>query len=94
LNISFRDAKKDGFKFLVGIESEFILLKSTDPVEAGNYHQWTASGGLLSGAIETTVLHEIAESLSVSGVDLEMYHPEAAPGQVSIIYSLVKSRNI
>lgn len=68
----------------MGMEAEFILLKSTDPVQALNHHHWTATGGLPSGATETNILHEIAEALLGSGVDLQMYHPEAAPGQVRL----------
>ncbi|KIL59817.1 hypothetical protein M378DRAFT_168822 [Amanita muscaria Koide BX008] len=71
--------------FLVGFESEFILLKSTQPIDAVNYHNWTASEGLPSGKIETVVLEEIADAVQASGIELQMYHPEAAPGQYEII---------
>ncbi|KIJ35489.1 hypothetical protein M422DRAFT_34638, partial [Sphaerobolus stellatus SS14] len=72
-------------ELLVGIETEFILLKSTDPIEAVSYHDWTSTAGLLSGAVETTVMQEIAETLITSGVELQMYHPEAAPGQYEVV---------
>lgn len=69
-------------EFLVGFETEFILLKSIEPIEAVNIHDWTASGALPSGSVEATVMQEIAKSLEGSGVELQMYHAEAAPGQV------------
>ena len=54
---------------------------------------------LPSGSIETIVLQEIAENLESAGIELQMYHGEAAPGQVSasigqanvIAYELVYS---
>lgn len=69
-------------EFLVGFETEFILLKSTSPIEAVNSHGWSNSPKLPSGSVETKVLQEIAKSLQESGVELQMYHAEAAPGQV------------
>jgi glutamine synthetase len=75
-------SKRADVDFLVGFESEFILLKSTKPVEACNYHSWSATNGFLSGSTEALVLKEIADSIQASGIELQMYHPEAAPGQV------------
>ena len=78
-----RDAKKNaGVQFLVGFETEFILLKSTSPIQAVNNHGWSHSAALPSGSVEAKVLHEIAEALLSSGVELQTYHAEAAPGQV------------
>ncbi|KAK0188969.1 hypothetical protein F5146DRAFT_1002955 [Armillaria mellea] len=78
-------AKQAGVEFLVGFETEFILLKSTNPVEAANYHAWTASSGLPSGAVESRVMSEIVQSLLKSGIEVTMYHPEAAPGQYEVV---------
>ncbi|KAJ6570168.1 hypothetical protein DFH09DRAFT_1246990 [Mycena vulgaris] len=72
-------------EFLVGFETEFILLKSTDPVEAGNIHDWSASAGLLAGSPESVVLQEIADAIRESDIALEMFHPEAAPGQYEVV---------
>jgi glutamine synthetase len=74
-----------GVEFLVGFETEFILLKSTSPIEAVNNHGWSNSPKLPSGSVETKVLQEIAKSLQESGVELQMYHAEAAPGQYEVI---------
>ncbi|SJL03811.1 uncharacterized protein ARMOST_07168 [Armillaria ostoyae] len=78
-------ATQAGVEFLVGFETEFILLKSTNPVEAANYHAWTASNGLPSGAVESRVMRDIVESLLKSGIEVTMYHPEAAPGQYEVV---------
>ncbi|KAK0467062.1 uncharacterized protein EV420DRAFT_1474454 [Desarmillaria tabescens] len=80
-----KQSKETGVEFLVGFETEFILLKSTNPVEAANYHAWTASDGLPSGAVESRVMREIVESLLKSGIEVTMYHPEAAPGQYEVV---------
>ncbi|KAE9404815.1 glutamine synthetase/guanido kinase [Gymnopus androsaceus JB14] len=66
-------------EFLVGFESEFILLKSTSPVQPLNVHGWSASSGLLAGSKEAEIMEEIADSLQASGIKLEVFHPEAAP---------------
>ncbi|OAX31356.1 glutamine synthetase/guanido kinase, partial [Rhizopogon vinicolor AM-OR11-026] len=71
--------------FLVGFESEFILLKSTNPVEAVNTHGCSISSALASGTKETEVMEEIAQGLVDSGVELMMYHSEAAPGQYEVV---------
>jgi glutamine synthetase len=76
----------------VGFETEFILLKSTSPIQAvdGHAHGWSLSVALPSGSVEAKVLHEIAEALESSGVELQMYHAEATPGQVcSLCYCIV-----
>ncbi|KAF8637221.1 hypothetical protein AX17_002972 [Amanita inopinata Kibby_2008] len=77
--------KESSVDFLVGFETEFILLKSTNPVEAVNYHNWTGTDGFPSGSVEATVLEEIADAIQASGIELQMYHAEAAPGQYEII---------
>ena len=74
-----------GVEFLVGFESEFILLKNTMPIEAVNPHGWCDAAAFQSGTIETQVLKEITDCLKASGVELQMYHSEAAPGQYEVI---------
>jgi glutamine synthetase len=68
--------------FLVGVESEFILLKNTNPVEPVNVHGYSNSQALASGTKETEIMEDIAQGLVKSGIELMMYHSEAAPGQV------------
>ncbi|KAF7335726.1 1,2-dihydroxy-3-keto-5-methylthiopentene dioxygenase [Mycena venus] len=72
-------------EFLVGFESEFILLKSTDPVDPVHIHDYSASAGLLAGSLEALVLQEIADGLRTAGISLEMFHAEAAPGQYEVV---------
>jgi glutamine synthetase len=74
--------KELGVEFLVGVETEFILLKSTDPISAVNDAPWSASRALLSGSVAEKCLEDIADALQYGGIDLLMYHSEAAPGQV------------
>ena len=69
-------------EFLVGVETEFILLKSTNPIAAVNDAPWSASRALLSGSVAEKCLEDIANALQHGGIELLMYHSEAAPGQV------------
>ncbi|KAJ6468420.1 hypothetical protein C8R45DRAFT_1018695 [Mycena sanguinolenta] len=79
------EMKQVNIECLVGFESEFILLKSANSVEPVNIHDWSASVGLLAGSVEALVLQEIADSLRTAGIALEMFHPEAAPGQYEVV---------
>ncbi|KAJ7575129.1 hypothetical protein C8J56DRAFT_901585 [Mycena floridula] len=79
------DEAKATTEFLIGFESEFILLKSTNPVEASNIHHWSATDGLLAGSKEAVILREIADALRASAIPLQLYHPEAAPGQYEVV---------
>ncbi|KAJ7086094.1 hypothetical protein B0H15DRAFT_923266 [Mycena belliarum] len=72
-------------EFLVGFESEFILLKSTDPIEPVSIHDFAASSGLLAGSTQAVVLQEVADAIRASGIALEMFHTEAAPGQYEVV---------
>jgi len=71
--------------FLVGVESEFILLKNTNPIETVNTHGWSNSQALASGTKETEAMEDIAQGLIKSGIELMMYHSEAAPGQYEVV---------
>jgi glutamine synthetase len=72
-------------EFLIGFETEFILLKNTYPIDAINPHGWCNAAGFPSGSVESQVLREIARCLKASGVELQMFHSEAAPGQYEVI---------
>ncbi|KAI0257332.1 glutamine synthetase/guanido kinase [Lactifluus subvellereus] len=74
-----------GVEFLVGFETEFILLKSTHPIEAASNAPWSASRALLSGSAVAKCLEDIADALQNSDIELLMYHAEAAPGQYEIV---------
>jgi glutamine synthetase len=78
-------AKQDDIEFIVGYENEFCFLLSTDPVKPGNLHQYSDGKGLIHSLRETQCLEEIVNSLIDSGVQVEAWHGEAGPGQVSSI---------
>ncbi|KAG5636329.1 hypothetical protein H0H81_008413 [Sphagnurus paluster] len=80
-----KESSDAGVDFLVGFESEFILLKSTKPVEAASYHSWTATNGFPSGSVVAATVKEIADGIQASGIELQMYHAEAAPGQYEMV---------
>lgn len=82
--ISFdREAKTaSDVDFLVGFETEFILLKSTNPIEPISIHAWTSADALRSGSTSTKVVAEMVHAIELSGIEVQIYHGEAAPGQV------------
>lgn len=92
----FRDSKKlAGISFLVGVESEFILLKESSPnIVAVNHGDWSTSAKLPAGSVEEAVLQEIADTLQTAGIEVQMYHAEVAPGQVSTYPWKVTSRSL
>lgn len=73
---------ESGAEFLVGFESEFTLLKSDDPAVAVGTYQFSSSASLRTGALATSVMDKIARAILLSGIELQMYHGEAGPGQV------------
>ncbi|KAJ6576450.1 hypothetical protein DFH09DRAFT_1078059 [Mycena vulgaris] len=74
-----------GIEFLVGFETEFILLTSTSPVTTvHNLQGYTQSAAFATGSVQETVLEEIVEALEAAGIEVQMYHAEAAPGQYEI----------
>jgi glutamine synthetase len=85
--VTCREAKAAGTSFLVGFETEFVLLGVTDPATPVNKYGLSVSSALLAGSVEATVLDEIADALRLSGVELQMYHSEGAEGQArAVIY--------
>ncbi|KAI9444211.1 glutamine synthetase/guanido kinase [Lactarius indigo] len=74
-----------GVEFLVGFETEFILLKTTQPIEAVNDATWSASCAFPPGSDAAKCLEEIADALRTGEIELLMYHSEAAPGQYEVV---------
>jgi glutamine synthetase len=79
-------ADEAGVGFLVGFETEFILLKEFD-MESGkhaaaNIYDYTTSAKLTTGAKETVIMEEIVDALLEAKIEVQIMHPEAAPGQV------------
>ncbi|EIW78078.1 glutamine synthetase guanido kinase [Coniophora puteana RWD-64-598 SS2] len=81
-----KQAKEElGVEFLVGFESEFVLLSATDPPKAINDDGWCIASSISAGTKGQEVLEEIADAIQQAGIELQMYHSEAAPGQYEII---------
>ncbi|KAG8746273.1 hypothetical protein FRC10_005522 [Ceratobasidium sp. 414] len=71
-----------GAKFLVGFETEFILLnRNGEPASKG---AWSTSRKLLCGPV-TDCVHEIAQTIIDAGIKLELYHAESADGQYEVV---------
>ncbi|KDN45690.1 hypothetical protein RSAG8_04774, partial [Rhizoctonia solani AG-8 WAC10335] len=69
-------------RFLVGFETEFIILDhDNNPIRSG---AWSTSKKLQCGPAADCV-HEIAQSIIDAGIKLEMYHAESARGQYEIV---------
>jgi len=81
-NVRSRKANAAGVSFLVGFESEFTLLKSTRPVQVVKEHYPMDTKALIAGSIEEKLLEEISDGIQASGIELQLYHAEASPGQV------------
>ena len=66
------------------MEHEFMLLSQTapEPVYVNNA-DWSCAAKFRTGSVESVVLEEIAGCLVEAGIELQQYHAEAAPGQVS-----------
>jgi len=65
---------------------EFILLKSTFPeAEPISIHNWSTTASIYTGSTGAIVLEEIADALQAGGIEVQMYHAEAAPGQYEVV---------
>jgi glutamine synthetase len=84
-----KEASTAGVDFLVGFESKFILLKSTNPVQAINEHSYGATNAFSSGSFEAKILREIAAGIQASGIEFEVYHAEAGPEKLRLFGTLV-----
>jgi glutamine synthetase len=75
--------------FLVGFESEFVLLRrgpdGEPTVQPVNRAPWSGTRGLLAGTPEAAALEEMVQSLLAMGIHVEQYHTEGAAGQYEIV---------
>ncbi|KAJ3035828.1 hypothetical protein HDV00_003363 [Rhizophlyctis rosea] len=84
-----------GLTLSAGFEIEFLLLeKNADgtpgvPVDGTNYAEW----GSLEPRI-ATVLDEIVEALEEQGCEVELFHPEAAPGQFEVVLKFCDAKEM
>ncbi|KZT64339.1 glutamine synthetase/guanido kinase [Daedalea quercina L-15889] len=84
-NVTDKAREKAGLSFLVGFESEFLLLKKSWPPELVNEAGWGASAGYMTGAIESSVLDEIVDCVEEAGIEVHFIHAEAIPGQYELV---------
>ena len=77
-----REATAGGIDFLVGFESEFVLLRSMKSVEPLTEHDPLTTKAFIAGSPQEKVLEEICDGIKMSGIELQLYHAEGAPGQV------------
>lgn len=78
-----------GIELIVGFETEYILLTSIDPPVPINVHGWNDTLSTPTGSMEDIVNEEIADNIQAADIELEMYHAEAAPGQVRAYESFI-----
>ncbi|KAH7913568.1 hypothetical protein BJ138DRAFT_1099354 [Hygrophoropsis aurantiaca] len=71
--------------FLVGVETELILLTSTNPLVPVNTAGWSNSTATPSGSVAARAIQDIASACTRAGVEVLMYHSEATPGQYEIV---------
>lgn len=71
----------------MGFETEFLLLSSTAPPTLPNNHGYSSSLALPPSSNLSSCLEEIASHIMdpATGIELETYHSEAAPGQYEIV---------
>lgn len=48
-------------------------------------HDWSTTSAIYTDSAGAIVLEEIADALQAGGVELQMYHAEAAPGQYEVV---------
>jgi glutamine synthetase len=70
--------------YLVGFETEFVLLQKTDDnsIKAVSEHHYSASRAIVTGSPAAACIENIVTALEQCGITVEMYHAEAASGQV------------
>ena len=83
-----------GISFLIGFEIEVVFMDQQiedgqfrygeDPVSQG--HTWSAARAL-QGRIMRGFLDSMLNNLSKSGIKVEQFHPESAPGQWEFVLS-------
>lgn len=75
--------REAGLGFVVGVESEFVLLRSVVPLVTQGDMDYSTARRMPNSGVETKVMLEIADGLRAAGIEVQRYHAEASPGQVS-----------
>lgn len=84
-NVVDEAKQKADLTFLVGFESEFILLKATSPPELVNDAGWGCSAGYRTDSVESRVLDEIVDCVEEAGIEVHFIHGETAPAQYELV---------
>jgi glutamine synthetase len=72
--------------FLVGFETEVIFLeRETFPPKPISVHSWSTSAAFRTSSLGKSIVEEIHDTLVSSGISVEQFHAESAPGQYEII---------
>jgi glutamine synthetase len=84
-----KEAKSQNLEFLVGFEIEVVFMSRSEDgaletLSNSAGHAWSSSRAL-HGNKMLDMLHQIYDSLAVSGIYLEQWHPESATGQYEFI---------
>jgi len=82
-----REAEGDhNISFLVGFETEVIFLEDGvwPPMPISN-HAWSTSLALRSGSVAKAIIEEIYDVLADTGIEVQQFHGESAPGQYEIV---------
>lgn len=83
--MDFSEAKAIGIEFLVGFETEFVLLEKGSNMVPVNRLDYSVTEALFAGNREASALEEIATALEDAGIEVLAYHKEAAPGQYEVV---------
>jgi glutamine synthetase len=84
-----KEAKSQNLEFLVGFEIEIVFMSraedgTLETLSNSGGHAWS-SNRALHGNKMLDMLHQIYDSLAVSGIYLEQWHPESATGQYEFV---------
>ncbi|KAE9366883.1 developmental protein FluG [Stipitochalara longipes BDJ] len=84
-----KEAKSQNLEFLVGFEIEIVFMSRDEDgdlqtLSNSGGHAWSSNRALHGNKI-LDMLHQIYDSLAVSGIYLEQWHPEAATGQYEFV---------
>ena len=85
--INSSNAKKDhDIDFLVGFETEVVFLEDgVYPPLAVSNHAWSTSLSLRSSSVGKSIVEEVYDVLTDSGIEVQQFHGESTPGQYEII---------
>ncbi|KAL7623107.1 hypothetical protein AAE478_006786 [Parahypoxylon ruwenzoriense] len=96
LRKTLRKAAAHGLSFLLGFEIEFLVLERNPDVTSlvkywtmrNDGHAWAMARAMADWGRQgsfNTAADEILDSLAAAGIEVELFHPESAPGQYEIV---------